>query len=220
MPSQRLLITGGTGSLGSRLISLLLERGHPVTALVRPESVAHVPHGAQAVIGNPLDARSVGEHLGVGDFVVQLVGVPKPAPWKGAQFRAVDRLSGLASIEAAKKAGVGHFVYVSVAHPAPIMKDYIAVRRECEDRLCASGLRATIVRPWYILGPGHWWPLALQPLYRLMERMPSTKESAERLGLVTIQQILQTLVWAVEHPPDGVGIIEVPDIRRLAREAP
>lgn len=50
--------------------------------------------------------------------------------------------------------------------------------------------------------------------------MPSTKESAERLGLVTIQQILQTLVWAVEHPPDGVGIIEVPDIRRLAREAP
>jgi uncharacterized protein YbjT (DUF2867 family) len=150
-----------------------------------------------------------------GDTVVQLVGVPKPTPWKGAQFRAVDRLSGLASIEAATKAEVSHFVYVSVAHPAPIMKDYIAVRRECEDRLRASGLRATIVRPWYILGPDHWWPLALQPMYRLMERVPSMKESAQRLGLVTIRQMLQTLIWAIEHPADGVRIIEVPEIRRL-----
>lgn len=215
MPSQRLFITGGTGYLGSRLIPLLLERGYPVAALVRSESAAHVPRGAQVVTGNPLDAGSVGEHLKSGDTVVQLVGVPKPAPWKGAQFRAVDRLSGLASIEAAKQAGVGHFVYVSVAHPAPIMKDYIAVRRECEDCLCASGLPATILRPWYILGPGHWWPLALQPLYRLMERLPSTKESAERLGLVTIQQMLNALVWAVEHPPDRIRIIEVPEIRRL-----
>ena len=154
-----------------------------------------------------------------GDTVVQLVGIPKPAPWKGDQFRAVDRLSGLASIEAAKTAAVSHFVYVSVAHPAPIMKEYIAVRRECEDRLCDSGLPTTIVRPWYILGPAHWWPLALQPVYRLMERVPSTKESAQRLGLVTIQQMLHALVWAVEHPPDRVRIIEVPEIRRLAMEA-
>lgn len=218
MPTQRLFVTGGTGYLGSRLIPLLLERGYPVTALVRPASTAHVPRGAQVIVGNPLDAASVGEHVKRGDVLVQLVGVPKPAPWKGAQFRAVDRLSGLASIEAATKAGVGHFVYLSVAHPAPIMKDYLAVRRECEDRLCASGLPATILRPWYILGPGHWWPLALQPLYRVMERVPSTKESAERLGLVTIRQMLHALVWAVEHPPDRVRIVDVPEIRRLGTD--
>jgi uncharacterized protein YbjT (DUF2867 family) len=218
MPSQRMFVTGGTGYLGSRLIPLLLERGHHVTALTRPQSASHVAHGAQAAIGNPLDAASVAEHLRSGNTIVQLVGVPKPAPWKGAQFRAVDRLSGLASIEAAKTAGVSHFVYVSVAHPAPIMQDYIAVRRECEDRLCASGLPASIVRPWYILGPGHWWPLALQPVYRLMERVSATKKSALRLGLVTIQQMLHVLVWAVEHPPDRVRIIEVPEIRRLAMD--
>ena len=219
MLPQRLFMTGGTGYLGSRLIPLLLERGHRVTALVRQESAAYVPRGVQVVIGNALDEASVSEYVRSGDTVVQLVGIPKPAPWKGAQFRAVDRLSGLASIDAATKAGASHFIYVSVAHPGPIMKDYIAVRRECEDRLRASGLRATIVRPWYILGPGHWWPLALQPLYRLMERVPSTKESAQRLGLVTIQQMLHTLVWAVEHPPDRVRVIEVPEMRRLGMAA-
>lgn len=215
MRSQRVFMTGGTGYLGSRLIPLLLERGYPVALLLRPGSTADVPRGAQVVTGNPLDAASVEEHLRPGDIVVQLVGVPKPAPWKGAQFRAVDRLSGLASMEAARKVGASHFLYVSVAHPAPIMQNYIAVRRECEAQLRASGLPATILRPWYILGPGHWWPLALQPLYRLMERLPSMKESAERLGLVTIQQMLLTIVWAVEHPPDRIRIIDVPTIRRL-----
>lgn len=220
MRPQRLFMTGGTGYLGSRLIPLLLERGHRVTALVRQESTAHVPRGAQVVIGNIFDAVSVSEHVRSGDTVVQLVGTPKPAPWKGAQFRAVDRLSGLASIDAAAQAGAGHFIYVSVAHPAPIMKNYIAVRRECEDRLCASGLRATILRPWYVLGPGHWWPLALQPLYRLMERLPATKTSTQRLGLVTIRQMLHALVWTVEHPSEKIRIIEVPEIRHLGRGAP
>jgi hypothetical protein len=51
-----------------------------------------------------------------------------------------------------------------------------------------------------------------------MERVPSTSESARRLGLVTIKQMVQTLVWAVEHPADGVRVIEVPEIRRLGME--
>ena len=215
MRSQRVFMTGGTGYLGSRLIPLLLERGYPVALLLRPGSPADVPRGAQVVIGNPLDAASVEEHLRPGDIVVQLVGVPKPAPGKGAQFRAVDRLSGLASMEAARKVGASHFLYVSVAHPAPIMKDYIDVRRECEDRLRTSGSRTTMLRPWYILGPGHWWPLALQPVYRLMELMPSTRDAAKRLGLVTIQDMLTALVWSIEHPPVTHRVIDVPEIRRL-----
>ncbi len=164
---------------------------------------------------NPLDAASLTPHLHAGDTVVQLVGVPKPAPWKGPQFRAVDLVAGRASIDAAKAAEVEHFVYVSVAHPAPIMKDYIAVRCECEARLNTAGLRATILRPWYILGPGHWWPVVLQPVYRLMEMIPSTWDTARRLGLVTIHDMLTALVWSIEHPPESIRVIEVPEISRL-----
>ena len=91
---------GSTGYLGSRLIPKLIERGHAVTAVVRSGSRARELTGCRIVHADPLDAASLTPHMQVGDTVVQLVGVPKPAPWKGAQFRAVDLTAGLASIEA------------------------------------------------------------------------------------------------------------------------
>ena len=76
-----------------------------------------------------------------------------------------------------------------------------------------SKVRHTIVRPWYVLGPGHRWPYALLPMYWLMERLPATRESARRLGLVTLEQMVNALVHAVEHPPATSRIVEVPEIR-------
>lgn len=215
MLPRQVVVIGSTGYLGSRLIPKLIERGHTVTAIVRSGSRTRELTGCRIVQADPLDAASLMPHVHAGDTVVQLVGVPKPAPWKGPQFRAVDLVAGRASIDAAQVVRVDHFVYVSVARPAPIMKDYLAVRRECEERLEAAGLRATILRPWYILGPGHWWPLALQPVYRLMERFPATCGAAVRLGLVTLHEMLTALVWSIEHPPISRRVIEVPEIRRL-----
>ena len=94
-----------------------------------------------------------------------------------------------------------------------MMKAYIAARSEGEDRIRTSGLSATILRPWYVLGPGHRWPVTLQPFYWLAEQFPGTRESARRLGLVTIDQMLAALVRAVENPTDGVRIVEVPQMR-------
>ena len=215
MSSRHVVVIGSTGYLGSRLIPRLIERGHTVAAVVRTGSHATPVPGCRVVQANPLDPASLTPHLHARDTVVQLVGAPKPAPWKGPQFRAVDLVAGRASIDAAQAAAVEHFIYVSVAHPAPIMKDYIAVRRECEARLGAARLRATILRPWYILGPGHWWPVVLQPAYRLMEMVPSTHDAARRLGLVTVHDMLTALVWSIEHPPESIRVIEVPEIRRL-----
>jgi uncharacterized protein YbjT (DUF2867 family) len=116
-------------------------------------------------------------------------------------------------VGAAQKAGVRHFVYLSVAQPAPVMKSYIAVRAECEAALLGSGMNITALRPWYVLGPGHRWPYALLPMYWLCERIPSTREGARRLGLVTLGQMVRTLVSAVENPSIGARFIEVPQIR-------
>jgi uncharacterized protein YbjT (DUF2867 family) len=218
--ARRIFVTGATGYLGSRLIPLLLERGHHVTALARPKSVPKVPPGCTIVVGNPLDSHTFAGQLQGSDSLVQMVGVPKPAPWKGSQFRAIDRPSAMASIRAAAAANVQHFVYVSVARPAPIMRDYIAVRAECEAAIAAAGLIATILRPWYILGPGHWWPVALQPIYGLLERLPTTRDAAMRLGLVSLKDMLSALLWSIEHPPTTIRVIEVPQIRSIGRDAP
>lgn len=206
-------VTGGTGYLGRPLIERLLARGHAVRAIVRPGSERKLPEGAEAAVGDPLDAAQVRAAMPPGATVVQLLGTPKPAPWKGREFRAVDLRSALAAIEAARLANAAHFVYVSVAHPAPIMRDYIAVRTECEQALRGSGIPATVLRPWYVLGPGHWWPYALVPFYRLGEAIPAWRESAVRLGLVTHEQMLDALEWAVEHPATGWRALGVPEIR-------
>jgi uncharacterized protein YbjT (DUF2867 family) len=215
MDLRCVFVTGATGYVGRRLIPRLLERGYEVRALARNESTGKLPPGCRIIQGNALDSRTFAAQVTGADTFVQLVGTAKPAPWKGPAFRAIDLVSARASIEAAMSAGVRHFIYVSVAHPAPIMKAYIAVRRSCEEAICAAGLPATFIRPWYILGPGHRWPLLLLPAYKVMEFIPSRREAARRLGLVTIEDMLRVLVWAIEHPPEGIRIIDVSEIRRL-----
>ena len=126
----------------------------------------------------------------------------------------MDGSSLAAALEAARASGVRHLVYVSVAQPAPVMRAYVAVRRQCEERIRASGLAASILRPWYVLGPGHRWPLLLLPVYAVAERLAGTAEGARRLGLVTIEQMVAALVASVEHAPDGVGVLDVPAIRQ------
>ena len=206
-------LTGGTGYLGSRLIPLLLSRGHRVRALVRKGSERKLPAGCEPVFGNALDEGSFESAVAPSDTFVQLVGVPHPSPAKAKQFREIDLASALASISAAKKANVAHFVYVSVAHPAPAMKAYWQARAEAEAVLEKSGLSATVLRPWYVLGPGHRWAYALIPFYWVCERIPSTRDSARRLGLVTLAQMLRALVAAVENPVKGTRIVPVPEIR-------
>ncbi len=212
----RVFIRGGTGYVGNSLTKLLLTRGHSVTVLARPGSEGKVDTGAKVALGDALRAESFLLALSPGDTLVHLTGVSHPTPWKERQFRAVDLVSLGASAEAAATAGVRHFIYVSVAHPAPVMHAYIAVRRECEDILAASGLRRTILRPWYVLGPGHRWPVVLKPLYGLLEAIPATRDGAQRLGLVTLAQMTGALAWAVENPPAEVRRLDVPAMRKLS----
>ncbi len=218
MSSRLIFITGATGYLGRALIPALLARGHRVRALTREDSRQRVPAGAETVIGNALDAASFAGAIAPADTLVHLIGTPHPSPAKAASFQAVDRVSVDAALAAASAARVRHFVYVSVAQPAPVMHAYIAVRAAAEQRIRASGIAATILRPWYVLGPGHRWPCILLPVYALCRRLPATREDAERLGLVTLEQMLRALVASIERDPQGVRILDVPAIRAASAD--
>jgi uncharacterized protein YbjT (DUF2867 family) len=215
--SRNVFVTGATGYLGRPLVARLLARGHVVRALVRPGSDHRLPDGALRVVGDALRAETFAGAVGPSDTLVHLVGTPRPSPAKAAEFLAVDLPSVRASVEAARAAGVRHLVYVSVAHPAPVMRAYVAVRQEGERLIRASGLAATILRPWYVLGPGHRWPYLLLPIYAVLARLPGIREGARRLGLVTHEQMLRALVRTTEEPPAGVREIDVPQIRQEHR---
>jgi uncharacterized protein YbjT (DUF2867 family) len=217
MTRRNVFITGGTGYIGRVLIPRLLERGHAVRALVRRGSEPKLPPGCDAVIGNALDGSTFADQVRPSNTFVQLVGVPHPSPAKAAEFQSIDLVSARASVAAAFGAGVRHFVYVSVAQPAPVMKAYQAARAEGETLIRDSGMNATIIRPWYVLGPGHRWAYSLIPMYWLFERIPGTRETARRLGLVTLDQMVGAITTAVEAPADGVRIYDVPSIREAAK---
>jgi uncharacterized protein YbjT (DUF2867 family) len=94
------------------------------------------------------------------------------------------------------------------------MKAYIAVREQGEAMVKETGIPATILRPWYVLGPGHWWPYALVPVYTILRAIPSTRDGANRLALITHRQMVGALVNAVESPPvSGVRIVPANEIR-------
>jgi uncharacterized protein YbjT (DUF2867 family) len=210
---KTVFVTGATGYMGRALIPRLLSRGHHVLALARGGSEGRLPEGSEAVTGDALDAATYRARVPRGATLVHLVGVAHPSPAKAAEFRSVDLASLKASLEAAKAAGVVHIVYLSVAQPSPVMKAYQAARAEGERLLTESGIDATFLRPWYVLGKGHRWPYVLLPFYAFLELVPPTRAGARRLGLVTLEQMTAALVAAVETPPTGVRIVTVPEIR-------
>lgn len=212
---RHVFITGGTGYMGKRLITLLLERDYAVKALVRKGSENKLPKGCSYVTGNAFNASTFSNDIPGGATFVQLLGVAHPGPAKKEQFRTIDLASVKASAEAAKHAGVQHFVYVSVAQmPTTIMHDFQQCRAEGEALIRATQIPVTFIRPWYVVGPGHYWPLLFQPLFTILEWIPFTSQKAKALRLVRLRQMLHTLLYAIENmPAEGVNIIEVDGIR-------
>jgi uncharacterized protein YbjT (DUF2867 family) len=216
---KTVFITGATGYIGKRLAKLLLQRGHTVIALVRKGSEHKVTAGAQAVIADPFNAASFQTAIPEGAVFVQLLGVPHPSPKKAQQFKEIDLRSVKASADAAAVAAVSHFIYVSVAMaPSKIMAAYQAIRKEGEEYSKSKGLNCSFIRPWYVFGPGHYWPFILLPVYCVAELVPAWRKKARAMALVTIRQMLRTLVSVVEADPKPLRIVEIKQIRSVIAE--
>ena len=143
-----ILVIGSTGVLGHETTRQLLEAGHKVRAMTRdPQKAADLAAlGAEVVQGDLIDPASLQKACQGVEAVLaaahQLMGTGKYSS------KAVDDDGHRALIDAAKEAGVRHFVYVSVqmaSETNPV--DFCRTKFKIEEYLKASGLSYTILRP-------------------------------------------------------------------------
>jgi hypothetical protein len=52
-------------------------------------------------------------------------------------------------------------------------------------------------------------------LFKILEWIPSTSAKAKALRVVYLEQMLNALVYAIEHMPNRIDIIEINDIRKM-----
>lgn len=213
--NKNIFITGGTGYIGKRIIPMLAGKGFTISALVRKGSENKLPQGCTPVFGNALDSTTFVDAVTGNDTFIQLVGVAHPSPAKKKEFKKIDLVSVTESVKAAKTAGVKHFIYLSVAEPAPTMHEYISVRKQGEQMITESGMKATFIKPWYVLGPGHWWPYFIFPVYWLCMIIPGVKETAKRLYPVKLSNVVNAIVHAADNPPDWIRKVMTQELNKF-----
>lgn len=141
-----IVVAGGTGTLGTRLVPRLAEQGLAVRVLTRdPARAQHLAgHGVEVARGDVRDPGSLASALrGAGTVISAVHGFAGPG---GVSPASVDRAGNARLIDAAGRAGAA-FVLVSVvgaspSHPIGLFR----AKHAAEQALCASGLPWTIVR--------------------------------------------------------------------------
>jgi len=204
------LVVGATGMVGSEVCRRLAAAGRPVRALVRATSdpakvEALQEYGAQIVEGDLCDRGSLDAACqGVDAVIATASAMPfcYEAGVNDIQTVDTDGLTHL--IDAAKSAGVSHFVYTSFTmdNEFPLRN----AKRAVEQRLMDSGLTYTILRPSYFmevwLSPavGFDYPNAKAQVY-------GTGENP--LSLISFQDVAGFAVASLDNPAARNTILEI-----------
>ena len=148
--SRRAVITGAFSYTGAAVARELLGRGWTVHTLTNRKP----PPDCEEVTSAPLrfEPQHLKNELAGADVFINTYWVR--LPWAGQDFgTAVERSAML--IDAAKRAGVGKIVHISVSNAAKGRNlGYYRGKAEVEELVRDSGLQYSIVRPTLILGPG------------------------------------------------------------------
>lgn len=154
---MQVIVTGGTGFVGTHLCRELAERGHEVTALSRDPEGADAPEGVQTVMGDVTAYDSIADAFEGQDAAVNLVALsPLFEPKGGSERHFEVHRDGTANvIRACETHGVERLIQQSANGADPDGPTaYIRAKGEAEELVRRSDLEWTIFRPSIIFGEG------------------------------------------------------------------
>ena len=147
-----ILMVGGTGDLGARIVGRLVVAGLPVRCLARPgsDTASLSAQDVEIMTGDLTDPDSLRSACTNTEVVVASATVigRRLAGHKRPTIREADEAGMMSLIEAAEAAGVRRFVYVSYAGvDASLGTPLERAKEAVERRLAASPMRRVVLRP-------------------------------------------------------------------------
>lgn len=199
---RRVFITGGTGFVGSAIVTSLHDAN--LTLLVRPSSKAVTPDNAIKVPGDVTDPASLVGKLDGFETVIHLVGIIEEQG--AATFDGVIRRGTQHMVAEAKRAGVRHFIQMS-ALGAKNDPDYAyhTAKWKAEEAVKSSGIPYTIFRPSVIFGPDDGFINPLAALVRTFPVVPVVGSGASRFQPVSLRDVGDAFARAVADPETTTG---------------
>jgi len=194
-----LLLTGATGSVGSRLLPLLLERGEDVRCLVRePRRLGPWRVDVQIALGDlgeMSDPYLVRQALRGVDTVVHLAATIRDQP-----PRRIEELNGLATLRllrAAERSGVERFVFFSALNASAAQRTrFFRAKWLAERAVTSSPLRTTVFAPSIVYDHSDPW-ITLLRRFSSLPVLPVSGDGRARFEPIWAQDAARCVVAAL-----------------------
>jgi NADH dehydrogenase len=205
------LVTGGTGFVGPKVVHALRARELPVRALVREQGRGRrlESWGVELAEGDVTDPASLRRAVAGCDAVVHLVGIIRGRP---ADFERVMKQATRDLVDAAREAGVRRFVLMSALGVDERTKDlvpYYGAKWEMERIVEGSGIEHVIFRPSFVFGrDGGLLPMLVR-FVRLFPVTPIAGPGEQRIQPIWVDDVAEFFARAVDEPAAANRLFEV-----------
>ena len=193
------LVTGGTGDLGSELVPRLLTKGYGVRVLSRRAAPA-LPAGARGVRGDLVTGAGVDEAVAGVDLIVHCATGARDRPVRGLGYRSTARTDVAptnALLAKAIASGRPRFIYPSIVGVDKIPLGYYRGKLESEQAIERSGL------PYAILRTTQWHTLAREFCRRSAAFPLALVPAGVRSQLMDPSEVAERMVSLIESGVDG-----------------
>ncbi len=206
--NQRILLTGATGYIGGRLLSLLEARGYRVRCLSRnPQALAGRVRGTTDVVaGDVLDRDSLAKALvGIDTafYLVHSMGADR-------DFEEQDRIAAENFAQAATAAKVRRIIYLGgLGNPDHKLSKHLRSRQETGNVLRAHHPQVIEFRASIVIGSGS---LSFEMIRALVERLPvmiCPRWVQVQAQPIAIEDLLRYLLAAIALPPGPSQVYEI-----------